>query len=239
MEKRDDSERKAYFQEFHEKQQELSRQRQQVENRLEGMYGVERRLEQADRESAQLQRELQALREREETLSREFQNSVDQKYEKEVQRIKRKLANQMEEYFEEARPALKRVLKEKRNSYAALFQDLLAQSINAQLDEKKKEYEEYETLRSKANYEKEELLAQKKRLKDRAGELLNRSQALLEKVGGIRRSHTRRYKGDMQLWKSSGKMKFGAWQPAWFPRENPDFSTPCFPAWVCRWESFP
>ncbi|MCI9046411.1 MAG: hypothetical protein HFG71_03910 [Hungatella sp.] len=186
VEKRDDSERKAYFQEFHEKQQELSRQRQQVENRLEGMYGVERRLEQADQESARLQRELQALREREESLSREFQNSVDQKYEKEVQRIKRKLASQMEEYFEEARPALKRVLKEKRNSYADLFQDLLAQSINAQLDEKKKEYEEYETLRSKANYEKEELLAQKKQLKDRAGELLSRSQALLEKVGGIK-----------------------------------------------------
>ena len=111
---------------------------------------------------------------------------MDQKYEKEVQRIKRKLASQMEEYFEEARPALKRVLKEKRNSYADLFQDLLAQSINAQLDEKKKEYEEYETLRSKANYEKEELLAQKKQLKDRAGELLSRSQALLEKVGGIK-----------------------------------------------------
>ena len=32
----------------------------------------------------------------------------------------------------------------------------------------------------------EELLAQKKQLKDRAGELLSRSQALLEKVGGIK-----------------------------------------------------
>ena len=63
VEKTDDSERKAFFQEYNEKQQELSRQRQQVEDRLEGMYGVERRLEQADQESARLQRELQALRE--------------------------------------------------------------------------------------------------------------------------------------------------------------------------------
>lgn len=186
VEKTDDSERKAFFQERNEKQQELARQRQQVEDRLEGMYGVERRLEQADQESARLLRELQALREREDTLSREFQNSIDQKYEKEIQRIKRKMKNEIGQYLDEAGPAMKKVLREKRDSYTALFQDLLAQSVNAQLDEKKKEYEEYEALRSKANYEKEELLAQKKQFQDKARDLLDRGQALLGKVHEIK-----------------------------------------------------
>lgn len=186
VEKTDDSERRAFFQERNEKQQELARQRQQVEDRLEGMYGVERRLEQADQESARLLRELQALREREDTLSREFQNSIDQKYEKEIQRIKRKMKNEIGQYLDEAGPAMKKVLREKRDSYTALFQDLLAQSVNAQLDEKKKEYEEYEALRSKANYEKEELLAQKKQFQDKARDLLDRGQALLGKVHEIK-----------------------------------------------------
>ncbi len=186
VEKTDDSERKAFIQERNEKQQELARQRQQVEDRLEGMYGVERRLEQADQESARLLRELQALREREDTLSREFQNSIDQKYEKEIQRIKRKMKNEIGQYLDEAGPAMKKVLREKRDSYTALFQDLLAQSVNARLDEKKKEYEEYEALRSKANYEKEELLAQKKQSQDKARDLLDRGQALLGKVHEIK-----------------------------------------------------
>ena len=96
------------------------------------------------------------------------------------------MKNEIGQYLDEAGPAMKKVLREKRDSYTALFQDLLAQSVNAQLDEKKKEYEEYEALRSKANYEKEELLAQKKQFQDKARDLLDRGQALLGKVHEIK-----------------------------------------------------
>ncbi len=185
VEVKDDSERNAYIKNFKNQQMELRRKQDKVEEQLAGVYGVDQKLARADREREQFYRQLQELREREDQMRLEFQRELDRKYEKELQRIKKKLYSQIEEYFEDAKPALKQILKEKRNTYAALLQDLLAQSFNAQLDSRKKEYEKLEKLRSQSNYEKEKQLEEKQGYQAMARDLRARAQALAETVSRI------------------------------------------------------
>lgn len=185
VEVKDDSERKAYIQNYKDQQSELSRKRDKVEEQLAGVYGIDQKLARADRERELLYQQLQELRNKENQMRADFQRELDRKYEKELQRIKKRLYSQIEEYFEEAKPALKKILKEKRDSYTALLQDLLAQSFNTQLDSKKKEYENLEKMRSQSNYDKEKQLEEKRENLAKAEELGTRTRALAETVGRI------------------------------------------------------
>lgn len=182
---KDDSERKAYIKNYRDQQQELRKEQDKLEAQLAGVYGVDQKLARADREREQFYRQLQELRDREDQMRIEFQRDLDRKYERELQRIKKRMYSQIEEYFEEARPALRKILKEKRNTYASLLQDLLAQSFNTQLDSQKKECEKLEKMRAQSNYEKEKQLEEKKGYQAMAGELRARAKALAGTVSQI------------------------------------------------------
>lgn len=184
-EEKDDSERKAYIQDFKARQAKLSTEQEELEKKMETYYGVDKKLEAAEREREERQAELKRLRKKEEDMKREFSARVDEKYEKEVQRVKSKIKEQMEEMLGETKPSMKAVLKESRDKYTAVLQDLLEQSIASQLETRKQEAENLKKLRQDANENKEETLHTMRENEKSASELLEKSKLLLAEVNGI------------------------------------------------------
>lgn len=182
---KDDSERKAYIQDFKEQQTKLSGEQERLERQLESFYGVDKKLERVEQERQDCQAELRRLRQKEEDMKNKFNKEVDEKYEKEVKRIKSSMKMQIEDMLGDIKPSMKQVLKENRNKYIAVLQDLIEQSINAQLEGKRQESENLKKLRQDANENKEETLSRMKENEKSAAELLEKSQLLLDEVNGI------------------------------------------------------
>lgn len=182
---KDDSERKAYIQDYREQQAKLSEEQERLERQLESFYGVDKKLERVEQQRQDCQDELRRLRQKEEDMKIKFNADVDEKYEKEVKRIKSSMKRQIEDMLEDIRPSMKHALKGNRDKYTAVLQDLIEQSINAQLEAKRQEDEKLKKLRQEANENKEEILSVKRENEKNAVELLKKCQLLLDEVNGI------------------------------------------------------
>lgn len=182
---KDDSERRAYIQDFRADQAELAAWQEKLEEQLEAYSGIDRKLERVERERADIQAELQRLRQKEADMKREFNTEVDKKYEKEVKRVRSKMKEQIEELLEKTKPLMKQSLKENRKKFTAVLQDLIEQSIASQLETKKQEAEDLKRTRQSANENTEAALNAIRAKEKCAAELLEKSRKLLDEVNGI------------------------------------------------------
>lgn len=182
---KDTSERTAYIKEYRERRSQLSSEAEELEKSLHRYLGVDKKIDRIVREREERQKKLQRLREKEDTMKKEFNEELNKKYDQEVIRIKAKMKQQIGDRLDDVRPTLKNILKENRNTYTTVLQDLLEQSIGAQLALKKQENENLKELRQKANENKEEMMNLEKEKEKIVSDLLGKCKMLFDEIDNI------------------------------------------------------
>lgn len=185
-EDRDDSERREYIRNFRENQKRLADRQDELERQLDVVTGADKQLNKvaADRES--IQEELKELRRQEIENTKKFNEDLNQKYEKEIERIKNRAEVQIEDFIDEAGPEISKILKKNRDSYTEILQELVEQSIMAQIAQKREECENLLTLKEEANDNKATILNEKRILQSQAQELKEKADRLLVKIDSIK-----------------------------------------------------
>lgn len=131
------------------------------------MAGVDKRLEHTTAEREAIQAELENLRKEEKEMNINFNKELDEKYDKEIERIKKRAVIDMDNYIDEIEPQIRKMLNENRNVYVGIMQDLVEQSVTSQIEQKKEECDNLIKLKEEANDNKETLLAERMILKIR------------------------------------------------------------------------
>jgi hypothetical protein len=184
-EEKDSSARDAYISDFKEKEKRLSNKEDEIEQELSKYNGADKMLEKNQRDRVQISEDLERLRREKEDFVRKFNDDLNEKYEQEVIRVKSRMKQQAEDTLDAARSLIQETLKENRNSYTALLQDLLEQSIKSQLDAQQAELNNLSQLRETANYEKEEKLNDKRQIKENLQALIEKTNKLIDEVNAI------------------------------------------------------
>jgi hypothetical protein len=184
-EEKDSSARNAYISNFREKEQRLSDKEDEIERELAKYNAADKRLEKNQRDRAQMSEDLERLRREKEAFVKKFNDDLNEKYEQEVIRVKSRMKQQAEDTLDAARPLIQGTLKENRNSYTALLQDLLEQSIKSQLDIQQAELNNLSQLRESANYEKEEKLNDRRQTMEDLQKLIEKTDKLINEVNAI------------------------------------------------------
>ncbi len=127
VEDKDDSERKAYIARHNDRMKQLADKQDELERKLEGMLGADKKLEITSAERAATQAEIEQLREEERRLTSQFNGELNKKYDKEIERIKKKAIADIDSYLDEIRPEISKNLKDNRSIYVEILQDLVEQ----------------------------------------------------------------------------------------------------------------
>ena len=182
---RDDSERKEYIANFNAQKKQIADKQDELERKLDSMAGTERKLARVSSEREEVQSELKRLREEEAVMTERFNQELEQKYEKEIERIKRRALVDVDEYIDGVRPEISKVLKDNRGVYTEMLQDLVEQSVMAQIEQKREECENLIKLKEEANDNKEAILSEKNTFMKKAVELKGKADAILDKINAI------------------------------------------------------
>lgn len=185
-EERDDSERKKYINNYNEQIKHLSDKQNELERKLDSMIGADKKLERAISEKQAIQTELENLRKEEKEMNIRFNKELDEKYFKEIERIKKKAINDMNNYIDEIEPQIKNVLKENRTLYMGIMQDLVEQNVRSQIEQKKEECDNLIKLKEEANDNKEVILAEKNESKNQAYKLKDKTDEILKQIEFIK-----------------------------------------------------
>lgn len=184
-ENRDDSERREYISNYNAQRKHLNDKQDELERKLDGMAGADKKLERVISEREAIQNELAELRAEEKQMTVQFNRDLNEKYDKEIERIKKKALADMDSYLDEIRPEISKVLKENRSVYAGILQDLVEQSVLAQIEQKREECDSLIKLKEEANDNKEAILGEKKELKNQAICLKNKTDEILGRINSI------------------------------------------------------
>ncbi len=181
----DDSERKAYIKQFNEEKARISERKNEIEMKLDKSAGSDKMLERVVSEREELQKELEEIREKEKEETRRFTEELDRKYAAEIARIKRKALSDVDGFLEKIRPLFKKKFAENRDIYTELLQDLIEQGIKAQIEQKREECDALIELKKEANDNKDKILSEKISIRDKAAELADNAEKLLDKINSI------------------------------------------------------
>lgn len=150
------------------------------------MAGVDKRLEHTTAEREAIQAELENLRKEEKEMNINFNKELDEKYDKEIERIKKRAVIDMDNYIDEIEPQIRKMLNENRNVYVGIMQDLVEQSVTSQIEQKKEECDNLIKLKEEANDNKETLLAEKNDFKNQAVKLKEKTDDILKQIQNIK-----------------------------------------------------
>ena len=150
------------------------------------MAGVDKRLEHTTAEREAIQAELENLRKEEKEMNINFNKELDEKYDKEIERIKKRAVIDMDNYIDEIEPQIRKMLNENRNVYVGIMQDLVEQSVTSQIEQKKEECDNLIKLKEEANDNKETLLAEKNDFKNQAVKLKEKTDDILKQIQKIK-----------------------------------------------------
>ena len=184
-ETRDDSERRKYISNYHARIKRLNDKQDELERKLDGMVGANKKLERTISEREAIQAELVRLRAEEKQMTAQFNRDLNEKYDKEIERIKKRSLADMDKYIDEMRPEISKILKENRSVYAGVLQDLVEQSVMAQIQQKREECDNLIKLKEEANNNKEAILRERNELKSRATCLKNKTNEILGRINSI------------------------------------------------------
>ena len=184
-EDRDDSERKEYISNYNKQQKILQEKQNELERKLDGISGAEKRLQRTQLERENVQKELEALRNEEKEMTARFNYDLDEKYNREIERVKKKALADMDNYLDQIRPEIRESLKKNRSVYVDILQSLVEQSVMAQIKQKKEECDNLIKLKEEANDNKETLLKEKNELMDQAKTLKKEADEILERIKSI------------------------------------------------------
>lgn len=185
-EDKDDSERKDYIKKFNEQKKLLSDKQDELERKLDGMAGADKKLEYTISKRESIQVELENLRKEEKEMNVKFNQELDQKYDKEIERIKKRAVVDIDNYIDEIEPQIRKMLKENRTVYMGIMQDLVEQNVMIQIEQKKEECDNLNKLKEEANDNKEKLLAEKNDFKNRAVKLKEKTDDILKQIRTIK-----------------------------------------------------
>lgn len=181
----DDSERRNYISNYNAQRKRLNDKQDELERKLDGMIGAEKKLERATLEREAIQSELAELRAEEKRMTAQFNRELNEKYDKEIERIKKKALADMDSYLDEIRPKIREMLKANRSVYASILQDLVEQSVMAQIEQKREECDNLVKLKKEANDNKELVLGEKNEFKNSALRLKKKTDEILGKINAI------------------------------------------------------
>ena len=185
VEDKDDSERKAYIARHNDRMKQLADKQDELERKLEGMLGADKKLEITSAERAATQAEIEQLRAEERQLTSQFNRELNEKYDKEVERIKKKAIADIDSYLDEIRPEISKNLKDNRSIYVEILQDLVEQSIRSQIEQKREECDNLIRLKEDANDNKELILGEKNQQKEKAISLKDKADEILGRINSI------------------------------------------------------
>lgn len=185
-EEKDDSERREYINNYNARRKRLNDKQDEIERKLDGMVGVDKKLERTVFERESLQAELASLRAEEKQMTIQFNKDLNEKYEKEIERIKARALADVERYIDDMRPKISEILKENRTMCANILQDLVEQSVIAQIEQKKEECDNLIKLKEDANDNKEAILDEKNKLKSQAISLKKKTDEILGRIDSIK-----------------------------------------------------
>lgn len=183
---KDDSERKNYISKYNEQKKYFNDKQDELERKLDEMAGVDKRLEHTTAEREAIQAELENLRKEEKEMNINFNKELDEKYDKEIERIKKRAVIDMDNYIDEIEPQIRKMLNENRNVYVGIMQDLVEQSVTSQIEQKKEECDNLIKLKEEANDNKETLLAEKNDFKNQAVKLKEKTDDILKQIQKIK-----------------------------------------------------
>ena len=183
---KDDSERKNYISKYNEQKKYFNDKQDELERKLDEMAGVDKRLEHTTAEREAIQAELENLRKEEKEMNINFNKELDEKYDKEIERIKKRAVIDMDNYIDEIEPQIRKMLNENRNVYVGIMQDLVEQSVTSQIEQKKEECDNLIKLKEEANDNKETLLAEKNDFKNQAVKLKEKTDDILKQIQNIK-----------------------------------------------------
>ena len=115
-----------------------------------------------------------------------FNRELDEKYDKEIERIKNRALVDMDQYIDEIKPQISKILKDNRTLYMGILRDLVEQSVMSQIEQKREECDNLIKLKEEANDNKEILLRQKNELKNKAVILKTKSDEMLGRIDTIK-----------------------------------------------------